>query len=115
MPPVAQRLAGQRGDGLGGADDAQAAAWYRRAADQGHAASQYDLGELYARARGVQRNDVEACRWFLIAESRAASAEDGAVYAAARARIARRMTAAQLTEAQRLARAWTDAFGRRTK
>jgi hypothetical protein len=102
--------------GLGVAQDyAQAAAWYRRAADQGHAASQFDLAELYARALGVQRNDVEACRWFLIAEARAGSAEDRAVYAAARERLVRRMTTAQLAEAQRLAREWLDAFTRKAK
>ena len=67
--------------------------------------------ESYTRARcGVQRSDVEACRWFLIAESRAASPEDRAAYAAARERLTRRMTAAQLNEAQRLAREWIAAF-----
>jgi hypothetical protein len=73
------------------------------------------LGEFYARALGVQRSDVEACRWFLIAESRAASAEDAAAYAAAREGVARRMTAAQRAEAQRLAREWIDGFTRRSK
>jgi len=72
-------------------------------------------GDLYARALGVQRSDVEACRWFLIAESRAASPDDRAAYAAARERLNRRMTAAQRTEAQRLAREWVDAFDRRAK
>jgi 16S rRNA U516 pseudouridylate synthase RsuA-like enzyme len=70
---------------------------------------------LYARARGVQRSDVEACRWFLIAESRAASTEDRAAFAAGRERLTRRMTAAQLTEAQRLAREWIAAFNSRAK
>jgi len=98
-----------------GQDHAQAAAWYRRAADQGHAPSQFDLGELYAHALGVQRNDVEACRWFLIAESRAATPDDRAAYAAAANGSPRRMTAAQMTEAQRLAREWLDAFERRAK
>jgi hypothetical protein len=68
---------------------------------------------LYAGALGVQRSDVEACRWLLIAESCAESPADRAAYTAARERLARRMTAAQMDEAQRLARAWLDAFSRR--
>ncbi len=96
-------------------DHAQAAAWYRRAADQGHASSQIELADLYARALGVQRSDVEALRWILIAESRAASPEDRAAYAAARERLTRRMTAVQLNEARRLAREWIDAFDRRRR
>jgi len=91
-------------------DYTQAAAWYRRAADQGHAPSQYDLADLYARALGVQRSDIEACRWLLVAESRAQSADERATYAAARERLARRMTAPQITEAQRLAREWFERF-----
>ena len=70
---------------------------------------------MYARALGVQRSDVEAFRWILIAESRAASPEDRTAYAAGRERLARRMTAAQLTEARRLAREWIDAFDSRRK
>ena len=96
-------------------DHAQAAAWYRRAADQGHVSSQIELADLYARALGVQRSDVEALRWILIAESGAASPEDRAAYAAARERLARRMTPAQLTEARRLAREWREAFDSRRK
>ena len=35
-----------------GVHDAEAARWYRLAADQGHAGAQYNLGLMYANGRG---------------------------------------------------------------
>ena len=46
-----------------GAGFAQAAAWYRKAAAHGNAASQTNLAALYASGRGVERSDVEANQW----------------------------------------------------
>ena len=50
-------------------DEAEAVRWYRRAADQGHAAAQYNLGGLYlyAEGRGVPQDEAEATRWFRLA------------------------------------------------
>jgi len=45
-------------------NDAKALRWFRRAADQDHAAAQSNLGLLYAEGRGVARNDAEAAKWF---------------------------------------------------
>jgi TPR repeat protein len=45
-------------------DFAQAAAWYRRAADQGNADAQYSLGEMYYAGDGVSEDQVEAAGWF---------------------------------------------------
>ena len=42
---------------------AEAAYWYRRAADQGYAPAQYDLAELYAVGYGVPRDIESALRW----------------------------------------------------
>ena len=40
--------------------DAEAAAWYRRAADQGHALAQFNLANMYASGQGVTLDDAEA-------------------------------------------------------
>ena len=50
-----------KGDGLTYLqDDAEAVRWYSRAAEQGHARAQSELGEMYANGRGVEHNDAEA-------------------------------------------------------
>jgi TPR repeat protein len=59
----------QRGDayfkGLGVAQDyAEAARWYRKAADQGHALAQFNLGNAYFKGRGVTQDYAEAARWY---------------------------------------------------
>ena len=41
----------------------EAARWFRRAAEQGHAEAQIHLGDLFAAGRGVGQSDVEAARW----------------------------------------------------
>jgi TPR repeat protein len=51
------------------ADDAkrgaiEAAKWYRLAAEQGHAAAQYSLADLYDGGRGVREDHAEATKWF---------------------------------------------------
>lgn len=45
-------------------DDGLAAAWYRKAADQGLASAQEDLGMAYRDGKGVQQDDVQAVTWF---------------------------------------------------
>ena len=42
----------------------RAAYWYRRAADQGHADAQYNLGCMYAKGLGVEHDNEEARRWW---------------------------------------------------
>ena len=48
-------------------DYAEAARWYRLAADQGLAEAQYNLGLMYAEGEGVPRDDAEAVRWYRLA------------------------------------------------
>jgi uncharacterized protein len=43
---------------------ATAAGWYRKAADQGEAASQFNVGLYYGLGIGVAKDDVEAARWY---------------------------------------------------
>lgn len=54
-------------------DYPEAGQWYRRAADQGDAWAQNNLGELYRNGEGVQQDDREAARSFR------AAAEQGVV------------------------------------
>ena len=57
-------------------DAAEAATWYRRAARQGHATAQNNLGGMYADGRGVAQDDAEAVRWYRqAAEQREAEAQ----------------------------------------
>ena len=44
-------------------DDAEAAKWYRKAADQGLASAQYNLGVMHAKGRGVPQDDAEAVKF----------------------------------------------------
>jgi hypothetical protein len=37
--------------------------WYRKAADQGHAKAQSDLGYMYSNGEGVPEDDAEAVKW----------------------------------------------------
>ncbi len=45
-------------------DRAEAAGWFRRAADHGHAEAQAQLGLMYYYGRGVRADQAEAARWF---------------------------------------------------
>ena len=44
-------------------NDAEAAKWYRRAAEQGLDEAQFKLGAMYDRGEGVPENDAEAAKW----------------------------------------------------
>ena len=46
------------------ANDAEAAKWYRRAAEQGHVVAQFHLGNMYHRGEGVAEDHAEAVRWY---------------------------------------------------
>jgi TPR repeat protein len=51
--------------GAGAAQDyAQAADWYRKAAEQNHGLAQFNLGVMYARGQGVVRDDAQSMVWF---------------------------------------------------
>ena len=45
-------------------DYAEAARWYRKAADQGYAKAQHDLGYMYSQGSGVTQDYAEAARWY---------------------------------------------------
>jgi uncharacterized protein len=82
-------------------DYATAMRFIRPLAEQGDASAQYNLGVLYDNGLGVPQDKVRAYMWFTLS---AAQGRDGA--AAFRDLIARRMTPAQIEEAQKLTREW---------
>ncbi|MGR5554634.1 tetratricopeptide repeat protein, partial [Vibrio alfacsensis] len=45
-------------------NDKEAVKWYRKAAEQGHASAQCNLGVMYAKGDGVLENDKEAVKWY---------------------------------------------------
>jgi TPR repeat protein len=50
--------------GLGvGKDYKKALEWFRKAADQGYAVAQCNLGFMYANGFGVEKNDEKALEW----------------------------------------------------
>jgi TPR repeat protein len=56
--------------------DVEAARWYRKAADQGHADEHYNLGFMFVHGRGVAQSDVEAARrWQKAADQGIAGAQ----------------------------------------
>jgi TPR repeat protein len=58
------RLARMYYHGEGVRDDAQAAKWYRLAAEQEHVKAQNNLALMYEEGRGVEQDDAEAVRWY---------------------------------------------------
>ena len=44
--------------------DTEAVKWYRKAAEQGNAKAQYNLGWMYDNGRGVVESDSEAVKWY---------------------------------------------------
>ena len=79
--------------------DKFAVKWYRLAAEQGYASAQYNLGWMYANGRGVVQDYVRAHMWFNIA----ASSGESKKASKNRDIIAKRMTPADISAAQKFA------------
>ncbi|MBT5519105.1 MAG: sel1 repeat family protein [Rhodobiaceae bacterium] len=45
-------------------DYPQAVKWFRKAAEQGNAFAQFNLGVMYAKGEGVPQNDAQALKWY---------------------------------------------------
>ena len=78
-----------------------AAANARKAADQGLAEAQSNLGFMYEKGEGVPEDDVQAYKWWNLA---AAQGDDAAKRN--KAIIEKEMTREQIAEAQRLSTEW---------
>ena len=84
------------------ADPKQAVTWFRSAASQGHAEAQHALALMYRyHAGGLPADKVLAYMLFKLA-----AAGGNANAAQQRAELARRMTQAQIDEAQTMTRTW---------
>jgi TPR repeat protein len=83
------------------ADDAEAAIWYRKAAEHGHDAAQYVLGSSYALGRGVPQDNIQALMWLNLS-----AAQGNSDALRNRDFVAFRMTPQQLAEARRLTDEW---------
>ncbi len=82
-------------------DYKEALKWYVKAAEQGDAESQVNLGVMYGLGQGTLQDYVRAHMWFNLA---AASGITKAVQQ--RDRTAKLMTPQQISEAERMAREW---------
>ena len=80
-------------------EDAQAAKWFRNAAEQGMPLAQGKIGLMYAKGQGVPQNNVLAHKWIslfaALGDTRSESTAEALDF------LASEMTPAQLAEAQR--------------
>jgi TPR repeat protein len=92
-------------------DYAEAVKWYRKIADQGEspdvALFQGTVALNYEDGKGVPQDYVLAHMWYNLAASRSGPWQT--MESRGRDRVAAKMTAAQIAEAQRLAREWKPA------
>ncbi|MBT5159564.1 MAG: sel1 repeat family protein, partial [Alphaproteobacteria bacterium] len=87
-------------DGQGVTQDyKEAAKWYLKAAKQGYAKAQINLGFMFGKGTGVLQDSVVAHMW-----SNIAGANGSKLGAKNRAKIEKKMTPAQIAEAQKLAK-----------
>jgi uncharacterized protein len=85
-------------------DYSEAMIWFLKAAEQDHPKAKLYLGVMYAEGRGVPQDYVRAHMWFSLA---AVQGEQSALKTIEMAE--KRMTPAQINEAQKLARDWKPA------
>jgi TPR repeat protein len=83
-----------------------AAMWYRKAAEQGNADAQNDLGLLYEDGKGVPQDYSESYFWLNLAAASAVNSQVYAAYAGNRDRVAADLTKAELSKVQERTRAW---------
>ncbi len=76
-----------------------------KAAEQGDAQAQYDLGVMYDSGQGIPEDDVQAYAWLNVA---AAQGFDSAQKV--KERIAKNMTGDEIAEAQKLSREYLEAY-----
>jgi TPR repeat protein len=85
-------------------DEAQAARWYAEAAAQGSAEARLRLGIMYADGRGVPADKARAHMWLGLAVQALPDSALREEALAALVSLARRMSAAEIAEAEFLAR-----------
>jgi TPR repeat protein len=98
-------------------DHRQAAEWFREAAEQGEPEAMFELGAAHFTATGVNRDAVEAYKWFSLSVALGSDApeERRKRFADRLDTTAIRMTPEQVAEGQRRAAEWLAAFKARAK
>jgi TPR repeat protein len=81
------------------ADDKEAVKWYRKAANQGDARAQFDLGNMYLSGEGVLQDDKKAYMWWSVARANDDDKADHNIKS-----IIQRMTPADIATAEDMAR-----------
>ena len=79
-------------------NDAEAVKWFRKAADQGFADAQFNLGVMYGNGEGVPESYVRAYVWLSMAKTQGYENAKKAVEI-----VKNQMTKQQISEAQALA------------
>ena len=82
-------------------DYGQARQWYEKAAAEGNASAQHNLGVMYSNGHGVPQDFIQAHKWYNLA-----GANGNKNAATLRDALAKQMTPAQIAEAYKLAREW---------
>ena len=80
-----------------------AVAWLKNSAEQNNSKAQHELGRMYENGQGVTEDLVQAHMWLHIS-----GADEDAKKINARDDIEKKMTPAQIAEAQKLAREWME-------
>jgi len=93
----------ERGEGVS-QSPAEAAKWYRLAADQGDSTAQLKVATMYAEGSGVGRDVVQAWEWLELAAS--GSSAEAAEAGKARDALGAGMTAVQIAQARSLVEKW---------
>ena len=93
------------GDGVS-QDYAEAVKWYKKAAEQGNADAQFSLGYMYGKGWGVTQDYVQALMWFNLA-----AAQGLELAQKIRDIFAKKMTPADTSKAQAMAREWLEKHG----
>jgi TPR repeat protein len=83
-------------------DNFEAANWYRKAAEQGHAGAQLYLGVFLAQGQGVEIDLIEAFKWLELAKR--GNARDKTAADDCQNKLVAFMTPDQIVEGQRRAR-----------
>ncbi len=78
----------------------------RPLAKQGNTNAQFNLGIMYSEGKGVPQDYAQAHMWFNLAASRYPPGEDRDMAVNNRDIVAKWMTPAQISEAEKLAREW---------
>ena len=91
-------------------DYVQAVKWWHMAAERGDAGAQLNLGVAHDKGEGVPQDYVQAHKWYNLAAMQ--SYKYGAKY---RDRVAKKMTSADISKAQKLAAQWYAAYQKRTQ